>query len=261
MEIRFDSQVVLITGASKGIGLACALAFGKAGATVVGISRSEDNLRAAREACQAEGVALKTYALDLTDGEAALALVARIESEVGPIDVLVNSAGAARRYAPDELDPAAFRQAMDAKYFTYVHVMEPVIRRMGERGRGSIVNVVGQGGRRAGLMHIAGGSANAGLLLASMGYAQAYANKGVRVNVINPGLTETGRVAEGLVVEARATGRSVEEVLAHNVAGIPMGRAAKPEEVANVALFLASDLASYVTAAMIPMDGCATPVI
>lgn len=261
MQIRFDSKIILITGASKGIGLACALEFGKAGGTVVGVSRSEENLRAAREQCAAEGVELATYALDLSDGEGTQALVERIEDEVGPIAALVNSAGAARRYGRQELGPDAFRQAMDAKYFTYIHATEAVIRRMGERGQGSIVNVVGQGGRRASVMHIAGGSANAALMLASVGYARAYAGNGVRVNVINPGLTETTRVEEGLEAAVRATGRTRDELRTEQIAGIPMGRGARPEEVARVAMFLASDMASYVSGAVIPMDGCSASVI
>ena len=261
MNIDFASTVVLITGASKGIGLACAVQFGQAGATVVGVSRSADNLREAEAHCRAQGVTMKTYAADLTDSAAAASVVEAVEREVGPIGVLVNSAGAARRYGPDELNPAAFRQAMDAKYFTYIHATDAVIHRMGERQRGSIVNIVGQGGKRATVMHIAGGSANAALMLASVGYARAYAGRGVRVNVINPGITQTGRVEEGLAATSRATGRSREQVLADQLAEIPMGRAAQPEEVARVAAFLASDLASYVSGAVIPMDGGATSVI
>jgi NAD(P)-dependent dehydrogenase (short-subunit alcohol dehydrogenase family) len=83
----------------------------------------------------------------------------------------------------------------------------------------------------------------------------------VRVNVINPGLTRTSRVEEGIAASVRATGRSAEELLAEQVAQIPMGRMAEPEEVANVAVFLASDLASYVSGAVIPMDGCRASVI
>ncbi|MBU4609672.1 SDR family oxidoreductase [Achromobacter sp. GG226] len=261
MKIDLSQVVVLVTGASKGIGLACARAFAQAGATVVGVSRNRDNLRDAVQALAAEGLAMKTYAVDLTDGDAVLRLVESIEDEVGPIGVLVNSAGAARRYSVDELNPAAFRQAMDAKYFTYVHAMEPVLKRMAARGKGSVVNIVGQGGKQAGVMHIAGGSANAGLMLASVGYARALADKGVRVNVINPGLTQTSRVEEGLQAAVRATGRRREDLLAEQLSGIPMGRAAEPEEIANVALFLASDYASYVSGAVIPMDGCTSSVI
>src|SRR5690606_20053262 len=102
------------TGASKGIGLACAVELGLAGATVVGVSRSMENLRAAQAQCEAQGVAMKVYAADLSDAEATAQAIEQIEREVGPIGVLVNSAGAARRYAPQELGPEAFRQAMDA---------------------------------------------------------------------------------------------------------------------------------------------------
>ena len=261
MVLSFDSVVVLISGASKGIGLACAQAFAAAGARVVGVSRSQANLDAARKTLQAQGLDMQVYVADLIDGAAAAALVEQVEREVGPIGVLVNSAGAARRYAPADLNPAAFKQAFDAKYFSYVHLLEPVAKLMVSRKRGSIVNIIGQGGRSARTLHIAGGSANAALMLTTVGYAKAYAPHGVRVNGINPGTTHTGRVDEGMAVKARATGRSVEELLAEEVAGIPMGRIGKPEEVANVALFLASDMASYVSGAIIPMDGCESSVL
>ena len=261
MDLGLKDKVVLVTGASKGIGLACAAAFAREGAKVVGVSRSEANLAAGRAALERDGLAMATRAADLIDGDAAARLVEEVERTVGPIAVLVNSAGAARRYAPDELDPAAFRQAMDAKYFSYVHVMEPVARRMAGRGAGSIVNVIGQGGRQAGVMHIAGGAANSALMLATVGLARAYAAKGVRVNAVNPGLTNTSRVDEGLEAAARTSGRPKSELLAEQVASIPMGRMAEPDEIAQVALFLASSRASYVSGAIIPMDGCGASVI
>jgi NAD(P)-dependent dehydrogenase (short-subunit alcohol dehydrogenase family) len=261
MDLGLKGSVVLVTGASKGIGLACALAFAREGARVVAVSRSAANLAAAQAVLAREGLAMETRAADLIDGQAAGALVDEIERSVGPIGVLVNSAGAARRYAPEELEPAAFRQAMDAKYFSYVHVMEPVARRMAARGAGSIVNVVGQGGRQAGVMHIAGGAANSALMLATVGLARAYAGKGVRVNAVNPGLTNTSRVDEGLEAAARTSGRPKADLLAEQVASIPMGRMAEPDEIAQVALFLASARSSYVSGAIIPMDGCGTSVI
>ncbi|GAA0707447.1 SDR family oxidoreductase [Dyella marensis] len=261
MDLGLTGRVVVITGASKGIGLACAAAFLREGATVVGVSRSVEHLQAARRQMQEQGLALHVEPADLADSVAAQVVMERIEDDHGPIDVLVNCAGAARRTPPAELDAQALHASMQAKYFTYMHAIDPVIRRMAARGRGAIVNVVGQGGRQANPVHIGGGAANAALMLASVGYATAYAGKGVRVNVINPGMTRTGRVQEGLEASSRATGKSKDELLAAQVEEIPLGRIAEPEEIANVALFLASPLASYVTGAVIPMDGGKTGAI
>jgi len=261
MEIRLTGRTALITGASKGIGLACAALFAQAGAKVVMVARNAATLTEAAAALKAQSGTVHTLAADLSDAAQAAELARRVEADFGPVDVLVNSAGAARRNAPDELSAAAFHQGMDAKYFSTMHLLEPVIRGMGARGRGAVVNIIGQGGRVASPMHIAGGAANSALMLATVGYARAYAGQGVRVNGINPGLTRTGRVEEGLAVSARASGRSRDDILADELARIPMGRMGEPEEVARVALFLASDAASYVSGAIIPMDGCTASVI
>jgi NAD(P)-dependent dehydrogenase (short-subunit alcohol dehydrogenase family) len=262
MEQDMVGRVVLVTGASKGIGLACVERFARAGAKVVGVSRSSANLHHAQQSLAAKGLAMAaSHAVDLIDGNATQALVERIERDTGPIAVLVTSAGAAKRFAPDELDSGAFHQGMDAKYFSYVNVIGPVIKRMASRHAGNIVNIIGQGGKQAGVMHISGGAANAALMLNTVGYARAYADRGIRVNAINPGLTRTSRVDEGLEATARSTGRSKDELLAEETSRIPMKRMAEPGEIAEVAHFLASDRASYVTGVIIPMDGCGTPVI
>jgi NAD(P)-dependent dehydrogenase (short-subunit alcohol dehydrogenase family) len=102
---------------------------------------------------------------------------------------------------------------MDAKFFSYIHVIDPLIKRMAARGSGVIVNVIGNGGKVASPIHVAGGAANAALMLATAGLANAYAGRGVRVVGINPGLTNTDRVAEGLRAEARLSGTSPDESL------------------------------------------------
>ncbi len=261
VELEFDSKLVLVSGASKGIGLACARAFLGAGARVAGVARTAQTLALARDALARDGLSMHIESADLVDAHAAAALLERLEQRLGPVDVLVSAAGAARRYGPDELDAQALRQAMDAKYFATMHLVQPVIARMAARGRGSVVAIVGQGGRQANTMHIAGGAANAALMLAVVGLARAHAARGVRINAINPGLTRTSRVEEGIQAEARATGRGSGELLEAAIARIPMGRMAEPDEIAQVALFLASPRASYVSGAIIPMDGCATSVI
>jgi NAD(P)-dependent dehydrogenase (short-subunit alcohol dehydrogenase family) len=257
MELDLKGAVVLITGGSKGIGLACARDFAAEGARLAICSRSEDNVaRALRGFPGAFGIAA-----DLTDDKAAAHMVERVEKEFGAIAVLVNSAGATRRTPPDEMTPAAWRAAMDAKYFSYINVIDPVVKRMAARGKGVIVNIIGAGGKIASPTHIAGGAANAALMLATAGLGAAYAPRGVRVVGVSPGLTETERVAEGLQSAAKLAGISPEEVLKRSVAAIPMGRIAHPEEIAAAVVFFASAKASYITGVTIAMDGAATPTV
>jgi NAD(P)-dependent dehydrogenase (short-subunit alcohol dehydrogenase family) len=257
MDLSLSGKVVLVTGGSKGIGLACAELLHQEGCRVGIVSRDKANLE--RAAKRIEGCAV--HAADLTSAQETARMIDAMEREVGPIDILVNSAGAAKRTPPDDLDPAAWHAAMDAKFFTYVHAIDPLIKRMAGRGRGVIVNVIGNGGKVASATHIAGGAANAALMLATAGLANAYAGRGVRVVGINPGLTNTDRVAEGLRAEARLSGTSPEESLKRALARIPLGRMAEPEEIARVVCFLASPQASYVSGVTITMDGVSTPLV
>jgi NAD(P)-dependent dehydrogenase (short-subunit alcohol dehydrogenase family) len=254
-------RIVVVTGASKGIGWACAAAFAQEGSRVVLVSRSRANLDAALTRWPNSAHAPLAIAADLTRAEDAERMAESAEANAGPIDILVNSAGAARRYAPADLTAAAWHDAMDAKFFSYVHAIDAVLKRMLGRGRGAIINIVGMGGKVASPVHLPGGAANAALMLATAGLAAAFAPRGIRVNAINPGATLTGRVQEGLRAESKMTGLPEAELLARNQAKIPLGRLGTPEEVARVALFLASEQASYVTGAIVPMDGGSASVI
>jgi len=267
MELGLKDKVVLITGGSKGIGFACARAFAREGAKVAIVSRDPANLARAYEQLKQEGFHVHRTRADLHEPHSAADIVEEVSGAVGPIDVLINSAGAARRYDPETLDADAFRATMEAKYFPYIYPQQEVLRRMAERAKaggaepGTIVNIIGMGGKIASDIHIAGGAANAALMLATVGLAHYYARYGIRINAINPGSTLTERVEEAVKLEAAQQGIGNEEALARGQKKIPLGRYAKPEEIADVALFLASRRASYVTGAIIPMDGGNAPLI
>ena len=271
MNLELENLHVLITGGSKGIGLACARGFLAEGARVTLVSRTMETLLAAQASLttmlmnadpNADAASrINVIAADLRDATEAERAVEAIERDFGPVDVLINSAGAAKRTPAAELTAASWHDAMQAKFFTYIHVINPLIKKMGERGRGAVVNVIGSGGKVAAVTHLAGGSANAALMLASAGLAAAYAGKGVRVNAVNPGLTLTERLHEGMEAEARQQGISMEEALSRAKATRPLGRIAEPSEIADAVVYLASNRASYITGAVVAMDGAVTPMV
>lgn len=261
MDLDLAGRVVLITGGSKGIGLACAHGFAAEGTRVAIASRDPAHLETAAASLRARGADVMVAATDLTKADAAREMAERVTAELGPVDVLVNCAGAARRYAPETLTARDWHDAMNAKYFTYIHAMQAVLPDMARRRCGSIVNVVGAGGKVAKPTHLPGGAANAALMLASVGLANAYGAHRVRINVVNPGATLTDRLGAGIAVEAARTGLSEKEVLQQQNHEIPLGRLATPEDVANMVVFLASEKAGYVTGAVIGMDGARVPTV
>ena len=263
MDLHLNQKHVLITGGSKGIGLACAQAFLAEGAKVTLVARNSDTL------AQARASLLQTYpqaqidvqSADLTQAKQAESALDQAEMQLGPVDVLINSAGAAKRTPLAELTPQAWHDAMQAKFFTYIHMITPTIQRMAQRRSGVVVNVIGQGGKVASPIHLPGGSANAALMLATAGLAAGYADQGVRVNAVNPGLTATDRLYEGFRAESKVNGLSMDELLSRAQARQPMKRLPEPREIADAVVFLASSRASYVTGVNLTMDGALTPIV
>ncbi|HEY7804946.1 MAG TPA: SDR family oxidoreductase [Orrella sp.] len=257
MDLKLKGKHVLITGASKGIGLACAHAFAQEGARLSLVARDLATLNAAQAELneQHADIEVAVYSANLIDDKAAQNALDKAQARFGEIDVLVNSAGAAKRTPAAELTPQAWRDALDAKFFTYINMMNPVAQQMATRGQGTIVNVIGAGGKTASPIHLPGGSANAALMLATAGMAAAFGPQGVRVNAVNPGQTLTERLKEGLAAICKQDGIDMDEALKRATARVPLGRLANAEEIAQAVVFLASDQASYITGVNISMDG------
>jgi NAD(P)-dependent dehydrogenase (short-subunit alcohol dehydrogenase family) len=261
MDLELNATVTLITGGSKGIGLACAQAFAREGARVAIASRDAGNLEQATTALRKAGVEVLTAVADLRDPAQARAMADKVEERLGAIGILVNSAGAALRTPPGELTAQHWHAAMEAKYFTYIHAMDAILPRMVKQGGGVVVNIVGMGGKQAHSVHLPGGAANAALMLASAGLGNAFAGKNIRVVAVNPSATVTERLREGIAADARLAGETPEQTLAKKTRQHPMGRLAEPREVADVVVFLASKRASYVNGAVLSLDGGAAPIV
>lgn len=270
MDLYLQNKVALVTGGSRGLGLACARALLSEGASVALAARDPQHLAEAASQLAREGwPGVRVFAADLAVSEQAEQLVGDTEQALGPIDILVNSAGDARRRAPAELDGAAWQGAMQAKFLPYIHTQDAVLRRMRDRAQaleqtgarapqrqvGAIVNIVGTGGKIPSEQHIAGGAANAALLLSTVGLAQYHARFGIRINAVNPGVTLTRRIEQTLHFEAARLGVSAEEARLRGEAALPMRRYGQAQEVADVVAFVASERASYMVGALVAVDG------
>ena len=240
-----EGKVALITGASRGIGKAIALRFATEGATIVftHVTPSATAEQTEQEIATL-GVKVKRYVADASDYTATEALVAEVVKEFGHIDILVNNAGITRdgllmRMSEQQWDEVISANLKSA--FNFCRACTPVMMR--QRG-GSIINmssVVGVHGNAGQCNYSA---SKAGIIGLTKSIASELGSRGVRANVIAPGFINTDM-----------TGKISEELRAKWAKQIPLRRAGEGEDVAGVALFLASDLASYVTGQVLQVDG------
>lgn len=256
MDLHLRGKKVVVTGASKGIGLGIARAFAEEGADVVLCARSEAALkRAAAEIADAHGVGAHPFAADLSTAEGIASLATHAVKQLGRIDVLVNNAGAIPGGTIESIDDDTWHRAYDLKLWGYVRLCKALLPQMKQQGSGVIVNIIGNAGKRPSAGYIAGGIANAGLMNFTAGLAQEGGPHGVRVVAINPGPIRTDRQEELIQTRARSRGVPVEEERAAAGAGLPLRRIGEVQEVADVAVFLASDRAAYVTGCAVPVEG------
>jgi NAD(P)-dependent dehydrogenase (short-subunit alcohol dehydrogenase family) len=254
MDLNLAGRSVLVTGSSAGIGYASALSFAREGCTLHLAARDAKNLDAAREKIIAATKAKVTcHPVDLSKS----ADVKKLAADCGPVDVLVNNAGAIPGGSLDTVDEDTWRKAWDLKVFGYINLTREIYRGMRERRSGVIINVIGLAGERPKANYIAGAGGNAALMGISRAIGAEAPNFGVRAVAVNPGLVETERLIK--LMKDRAKLEKGDEshwkaIQADTVKSLPFGRAARPEEVADVVVFLASDRASYVSGTVVTVD-------
>jgi NAD(P)-dependent dehydrogenase (short-subunit alcohol dehydrogenase family) len=243
MDLGLKGRTALITGGSKGIGLACAQRFAAEGCNLHLVSRDQGRLDAARAAVRAQHpVDVALHAVDLRDGQA----VKRVAAAAGAVDILVNNAGDIPGGSLLDIDEAAWRHAWDLKLFGYVNMTREVLGGMKARGRGVIVNVIGMAGEKPSYEYICGAVANAGLAAFTKGLGAKTPEFGVRVVAVHPPATRTDRImtlVRNVAKQKYGDESRADEVLASG----SFGRVIEPEQVADTVAVLASDRAGQLS--------------
>ncbi len=246
-----EGKVVLVSGATSGIGAACARHFGAAGAHVVVAGRDRKRGRSVADAVERAGGAATLLTGDLREPAVCARLVSDTVEALGRLDVLVNNAGVIHRASVDETSDQQWRETMAVNLDAVFQLSRAAVPVMKGQGGGAIVNVASDwalvGGPRAAAYCASKGA----VLQLTRAMAVDHARDGIRVNVVCPGDTDTPM----LEAEFRQRGLDREAGLGEAAAEIPLGRVATADDVARAVLFLASDAAAFITGAALPVDG------
>jgi len=249
MDLKLKDKHVLVTGASKGIGLATAQAFAAEGARVTLVSRRAEALA---EAAGGIGQAADYFVADLSEDQGREAVF----DAYPDIDILVNNAGAIKRGSLDDMSMEDWREGFDLKFWGYVHLCKLYVPQMSRRGSGAVVNIIGIGGRVNSPGYVIGAAANSGLISFTNAIGAGSTRHNVRVFGINPASTLTDRMSDRLRVRAQLElGDPDRWQDLIDPATFPFGRPKAPEEVAALAVMLASPNVHYLSGTVVDMDG------
>jgi 3-oxoacyl-[acyl-carrier protein] reductase len=240
-----DSRVAFVTGASRGIGRACAIALAEAGNRVAFCySSDEDRAKETRGAVEATGVDALAVCADVRDATAVDRAFGEIEDTLGPVELLVNNAGVNHDGLVARMTDEQWQSVVDTNLTGAFHTIRRAAPRMMRARWGRIVNVSSVVGQRGGPGQANYAAAKAGLLGLTRSVAQELAPRNVTCNVVAPGPIVTA-MTEDLSEEWQVKAQE----------SVPLGRFGRPEEVGAVVAFLCSDPAGYVTGALVPVDG------
>ena len=255
MNLGLQDKVAIVTGGSRGIGRATALALAQEGAHVAICARGAEALEQAAQQIRSEtGSNVLAVRADMTSPEDIEALVDSTVAEYGGVDILVNNAVNSTPGPFMELPDEAWLNHMNVKIMGYVRCAREVIPHMQRRGGGRIINIGGMAARDVN-RSVSNGVTNAAVSNVSKNLSNQFANDGILVNCIHPGSTKTPRGAQAMEARARALGIGLEEAERRAVGAIPIGRRMEPKELAHLVLFLVSDRACAITGQSIAVDG------
>lgn len=251
MDLELRGKNVLVTGASRGIGFACAQGFAREGCNVTLVSSSDAALaEAARQLRGIADVEVTTHRADLSDP----AQLETLRPLVTRVDILVNNAGAIPGGGLEQVESKRWRDSWELKVFGYVDLARMALAPMMTRGTGVIVNVIGIAGAAPRHDYVCGSTANAGLIAFTKAVGGYSTERGVRVVGVSPGPTTTDRLVKLYQSRAQASlGDAARwpELLTN----LPFGRPAHAEEMADIVVYLASARASYLSGLVIDADG------
>jgi 3-oxoacyl-[acyl-carrier protein] reductase len=264
MDLGLGDRACIVTGASRGIGRAAAVALAGEGAAVLLVGRDEARLANSAEACRAAGGQAASLMIDVTAADAGDRLVQTCLERFGRLDVLVNNAGTSAVRAVDDLTDEEWQAQWELHVMAPMRAMRAAAPVMAEREWGRIVNVSSSSGKRPSGTNMAYSVTKAGVLSLSRAFSDLYAGRGVLVNAVTPGpVGDDLWLAPGGLADQQAAARGVprEKVLEQVAGRTPLGRLAHNEEIASVIVFLCSEAASNVAGAAWSVDGGTVPVI